>query len=113
MSFRHLNLFYKKKIMKSNGTQRGPVPTRLASSKYAEADLGLALFSWLLCLARSACCLRANADLKLKSYWAPIKTRRRINEQVLQVSLSFQPLYLSDCSGGHMVSIQTHNFCLH
>lgn len=95
--------------------KRGSGPSRLdlPAANMQQQIWDLALFCWLLCLARSACCLRASAALKQKSYWAPIKTRRRINEQVLQVSLSSQLLYLSDCSGGHMVSIQTHNFCLH
>lgn len=56
---------------------------------------------------------RTSAALKQDSYWAPIKTGRNINEQVLGVWLTSPLLYLFECLGGHMVSIQTRNFFLY
>lgn len=58
-------------------------------------------------------CLRTIAALKQDSNWAPIKTGRNINEQVLSSWLTLSMIYLLECLGGHMVSIPTRNFFLY
>lgn len=74
----------------------------------------LALFySLFFVLTYTSGCLRTSAALKQDFYWAPIKTGRNINEQVLGVWPSPPLLYLFECLRGHMVSIQTHNFFLY